>query len=671
MFPIEQTLAQFIEALLIGKSVVVNSRGEWAIESRGKKLLRLFSGREAARLVALAHSFCAILDSLEAVPVQFSASSLSSTQRRDFKTYLRAAEAILARLSTEKAPFAVSASQMLKMRIISLQYRLESFNGGINAQAPRSDLQNALRRYAEEWKGSLEVVNEKELTEEQLSAIEAMSRFPAFAEIVVGDEAARLDFFKWSLRDKGPVSLFVEYPALRRRLVSCGLSGRIGRMGGARVLKIFKRNIARDLMEKVVSLPFEGRDVNILDGAEEVEFRGGYKLTIDSVFEVFRDKALRVGRLEFMHDGIINWNVQNWGWWNAEKSKYEVVDLTKDGWWKELPFFEVLTLQEAADRYGSDANGERWVAAATATRGKASLDVDLTHAYLEVAVPIDGKSYGIFDFGKQAIDFPETYLETLAMICKTVHATIAYPDENVYYTHREHVLHPFSLTPTEGAKLMNAIKKDMISSRGLNFVYQIESENCAKWVHEKLEFSLGFHAVPNLFVMSIFQTEPSSFLRAVINFCKIFPENWQVRALTFLHLPLGAAKGHWVLEHGRLIWRALTHHHFWQTGIIYLPSFLHKQKEAGHLDIAEIFVSEEEGEAPYQKGRNKNWVGDCISSIQGGQILRIATSLLASRRYGSSRIRKAFQIFTGELRLRQECFFSPGIEFARVIRLMI
>jgi hypothetical protein len=93
-----------------------------------------------------------------------------------------------------------------------------------------------------------------------------------------------------------------------------------------------------------------------------------------------------------------------------------------------------------------------------------------------------------------------------------------------------------------------------------------------------------------MFVMSIFHTEPLSFLRAIINFCKIFPRSWQIKALTFFHLPLGAAKGHWVLEHGRLIWRALTHHSFWQTGTIYLPCFLHRQKELGHLNIRKIFI---------------------------------------------------------------------------------
>lgn len=587
MFNVEQTLVEFTQAILLNKAIIVNDSGEWAFEAQWRRCARQFFGRELARTVRIAQLFSSILDGLERIPVRFSSTSVAAGQMRDFKSYIRAAEAILAKLALCKAPFAFSAYQKLKMQTIALKYRLEAVNGGVNPQAPCLETQKLLRMHAENWKKTLEIACERCLTDEELLSIEDLSRFPEFTDILLKNEDARLNFFNWSLRDGIPVSIFVEYPALRHRLVQCGLSGRIGRMGGGDVLKLEKKPLSSDLIEKIVTLPFEGTAINVLDGMKIIVFRGGYKASIFEVFETFRNKHLRVGDFEFMHEGIINWNVQKWGWWNAEKRDYDVVDVTTNGWWKLLPFFEVISLQQAKELYRIDADGEHWIAAATATRGRATLDVDLTHAYLEVAIPINGAHYAILDLGKQANEFPATYLDALTMACKTVHATIAYPDENVYYTHRQHAQHAFLLTPEEGVMLMDAIKKDVISSRGLNFVYQIESENCAKWVHEKLEASLGVCAVPNLFKMSIFHTEPISFLRTIINFCKIFPVSWQIKVLTFFHLPLGAAQGHWVIEHGQLVWRALTHHSFWKTGTIYLPCFLHRQKELGFLEIKE------------------------------------------------------------------------------------
>lgn len=664
MFSIEHSLLHFTQALLQGQSVVATAKGQWAIEGSIRKTMRQIFGREPSRLADLAHAFSDILDRLEEIPVEFS----TSEQQRDFVAYVDAAEAIMARLQRYNAPFAVNAYQGLAMRTIALRFRLEAANGGLNSQAPRADLQKALHDHALQWKETLEVVFEKDLDEQQHAAIEEICRFPAFAEILLHNRTLREEFYNWSLRDKNPAAIFVEFPALRRKIVDNAMNGRIGRMGGGRILKLIKEPCENG-SRKVVTLPFEGIDHNILDPAYVIEFRGSYKLSIEEIFKVFHDKYLRVGNLEFMQEGIINWNVQHWGWWNAATNHFHKVDLTQDGWWTQFPFFETLTKHEAKLRYGSEADGIQWLAAATATRGRASLDVDLTHAYLEVAIPIDLDHYAIFDFGKQANEFPATYIDTLKMVCTTVHATIAHPDENVYYTHRQHAQHVCALTPEEGLKMMHTIKKDMISSRGLNFVYQIESENCAKWVHEKLEAALGINRVPNLFMMSIFHTEAISVLGAIIRFCKIFPEAWQIKALTFFHLPLGASKGHWVLEHGRLIWRALTHHTFWNTGTIYLPCFLHKQKELGNLHTNENILytfDTVENTDPYPREFTRRREKDAVQQPPNVQTLTQNLNRLGSTLYDYLQSLKKFTKPPREKRLGLPVFFPIGMRFARL-----
>ena len=106
--------------------------------------------------------------------------------------------------------------------------------------------------------------------------------------------------------------------------------------------------------------------------------------------------------------------------------------------------------------------------------------------------------------------------------------TIAYPDENEFYSHRHTVYHSFVVEEEEGLRFMDSIKKDIRLSREGNFVYQIESDNCAKWTQEKLENELGQHRVPNLYKMSLLDTEPQGFVSNIFDLIKKLPKTFQV-----------------------------------------------------------------------------------------------------------------------------------------------
>lgn len=542
-----------------------------------------FFGKQKEALAELASELSLCLDQYEKIPVKFNPQLPKEVcQSTNFRSYLEAGHVILQKLSSTNICEVTLQVNHLKRRLVALEYRLGKVNGGYDKTCLQTDLLAQLKNLASQWKHDQPIFYDKSIGEKEFMRLRQSCHYPNFISLLFSDPILFESFMQWVVRDKNDPTPFIEFPALHQRIVDCGLNGRIGRMGGE-FLRVVLQKTSEDCEEKIVTLPFEGKSINILNDETIIVFRGNYKLSIREVFEIFKNKKFTFGNLEFMAEGIINWNVQQFGFWDCEKQDYQRINLNQKEWWNQLPIFEVLSKEIAQHKYGWHLDGKTWNIAATASRGSPTLDFDQTHAYLEVAIPLKSGHYAIYDFGKFAKQFPATFFESLATFCQTVPATVAYPDENVFYTHRQHTFHSFCMTPKEGQRLMRSIKEDIKSSYATNFVFQIESENCAKWSQTKLEKILGKKRIPNLFKMRLLDTEPIGLVAAIFNLIKKMPRMLQTRLLTFLHLPFGARNGTWIVEEGKKVWKSLNTHPFWETAEVYLPAFLHKQKESGNL----------------------------------------------------------------------------------------
>jgi hypothetical protein len=276
-----------------------------------------------------------------------------------------------------------------------------------------------------------------------------------------------------------------------------------------------------------------------------------------------------------------------------------------------MPVFERLTKHEVEVRYGRRLDDTQWMVAACASRGTMTLDYNSSHAFLEVAIPRSKNDYTIYSFGKFATYFPGTALDHIFFFSTTEYATVGSPDENEFYTHRQLANFAFAVNPEEGFRLMDAIRRDIQLSRERNFVYQIESENCAKWVYEKLIEVLGAPRVPNLFVMPLLESEPSGAVGHVFRFIKNMPEAVHIPILTFLHKPLGAHKGVWVKENGIAVHKSLDKHEFWKTGHVYMPALLHQQKALeqihGYIPSKDLVIANKKVAVQPQERHKNQW----------------------------------------------------------------
>lgn len=514
-------------------------------------------------------------------------------------------------LSSKKLNFFIQIAKKsenfsIKRRLIALLYRGE-FEKPLDALPP---LYLKLYDYALEWKKQHPLIGHALLTAHEIDQIKIASSYPLFS-LLLDEKSFRDQFLEWVLQDENESIPFIEFPATIERLKKAKLNGRISRLSH-NPLQIVKQNSTSGIL-KYLTLPFEGKPESIVDPEALIQFKGAYALKIAEIFETFSRKDIAVGHLEFMQEGIVNWNIHHLGYWDNGKQEVQKIDIHKNEWWKSLPNYRILTRRQIAKRFQINVSKQQWVVAAAATRGKPTLDFEDTHAFLEIAVPIKKGHYALYDFGKLAFKYPETTLDKLKMLTQTVHATVAYPDENVFYTHRQHGLAPFLITPRQGKILMETIAKDIENARHQNFVYQIESENCAKWVFQTLETVIK--EMPDIFRMNLLDTEPEGPVKHIFQWIKKLPERWQVPVLTFLHIPLGAKRKVWVYENNQLVSKSLATHSFFNTGEIFLPALL----------IAKIAISMK-ALATHWLGRfkniSKNWMKRVYFSAYGLQFMQ-------------------------------------------------
>lgn len=573
----------FTSAIRARKFLACDLQGYWFTVDGWKSYF--FRFLQERNLINAANFLIKILENLEKVPVRFLKDRVqSSVQIEDFQSYISASKALLERMAPYSSKNSISAKETLNRYLIGLLYRLEAINGGLDPIFANPETINQVSLLALEWKLNQPVFKHKHLSLTDKITMQEVCQYPEIVEIILKNEPIRDDFFFWTLRDKISVRSFIEFPSLQRKLVDSSLNGRIGRLGGS-FLKVQKiaSSESGEVVLKVLTLPFEGVDISILNDQQFIMFRGNYGLTIAEIFKVFKNKRCHVGNLEFMAEGIINWNAHLWGWWDEDAQRYQKVDLEQPMWWKQLPVLEVLTLKQARSKYGKHLDGVHWNVAAIATRRSPTLDYQESHAYSSIAIPIHNGNYIVYPFGKFATQFPETLLNAFTNLGETSEATIAYPDENVFYTHRQRTRYSYALTEEQGLKYLELIKQDMFAAIRGDLVYQIQSENCAKWSQKIIEKVIGSYGVPNLFQMPFLDSEPEGIMKVVFAIVKSLPKPWQIPITTFCHLPLGATKGRWVIEKGKKVWKSLTNHSFWIDTIIYHPSLLHKQQEVGIL----------------------------------------------------------------------------------------
>ena len=642
---IKDHLSQFQSDLQNNISVICNRKnGTWErANGRFIGLLELSQKDKEKRLVKIGKTFGDLLDQLEQKPVRLSSSGNSDSQA-EYRDWLLAGKTVKRMLNECSSSQGKMLRQALAWRLTALYYRIEASEKGVEGSldAEGQKAESKLLSFAAHLKKKNTLFTDKQLNARDEEKIGQACKYPQFVKLLLNSPEIRDFFLKSVIRDRAEVDLFIQYPHLFEKLKNAYLISRIGRCGH-RVLQIDKRDNGVGEMEKVVTLPFWTKDgvrrINILDDKAKVTLQEGWRLTIREVFAIFANKNEDHGDLEFFgKNGVINWNsrelgavvpkkqkegslhflnwemagpylealtwpdsVPFWRWFGyKEEKEYRRIDLDRAEWWKSLPVFESYTKEEVEQKnpliveedgvvrvVPLELKEGEWLVCAKSSRNTADLDLDDRHGYMEVYIPQPDGTYFCYPFGKYAESFAVTVFQKILFLVGTLRAKVAYPDENVFYSQRQHASYPMKLSREQGLSLMGMIKNDILKARGKNLIFQFGAENCAHWVQTVLALIKGIQ-LPNLFVSPILNSEPAHpLMKNMFSLIKQMPEKFHSTMLHILDTIFLSMRGVFIEEEGRLIWKSHATSNLRKANLIYQPGYLHKQIEEktlkGHI----------------------------------------------------------------------------------------
>lgn len=478
----------------------------------------------------------------------------------------------------------VESSRKLSQRMVALQYRSHR----LQECHPEQTLQEQLQHMVLEWQRSHPLQCQQELSAADLEKICEASRYRDFVALLADDPKLRDSFFTWAFRNGLDVKTFVEFPSFSERLTTANLAQRIGLFAPQKLkLDLPKEHAPQPLLNRI-SLPMNTYSgitpVDILDPTGTVDLNGDWRLQIAEIFQIFQDKADKVGKLEyFPHSGIYNWNSHEMGAWDESNENYIRPSLEGDNWWENLPTFMELDKGQVEERYDVSLEPGQWVVCPKATRESPDLFVLGTHGYLEIAIPLSDGRYRIYPFGKYAAYYPVSAKEKLSFAGNTVEGRIVYPDESVYSSDRQQGGHPLKVNQVVGLKVMESIRKDVISGLDGNIVFQMGSENCAHWIEETIQKTVP-NPPRNIYRMDMLDSDwRYSVLIALFAFFRAMPRFIKNCFLRLLGLVFGSWRIRRVVEEGAVVHRSLYSSPVHQEGILYHSGKLIERVQTGEL----------------------------------------------------------------------------------------
>jgi hypothetical protein len=352
-----------------------------------------------------------------------------------------------------------------------------------------------LREELENWKKQQPLFSQKEkqINRFDNEQLEELKKYKEFASLLKKDEALRGHFFKWAIRDAAPVDVFIEYPDVAFRLKSCYIAARVGRLA-EKTLRIEEKNGEKDL-----KLRFEDKNwFTVLDEKKEVTFKNGVSVSMKKIFETLASKNHKAGFVEFFEKGIENFDTRRFGSYEPSPKflgvfgkgfKFKEKDLQRDDWYKNLPVIETLTKDQLESRLNRKLEENcPGVYMVRSTTEADCLDIQKTHAFLEVAIKDKSGHFKLYSFGKSPRNFPLTSLGGLWFLTNTVTGEVEYNDTNDFFSQRKHGIHPIVCTEDEIKMLMSRMKTEIEKARRGNLVFQLCWKNCAHWVDETGKF---------------------------------------------------------------------------------------------------------------------------------------------------------------------------------------
>lgn len=554
MYTIEEHPHLLLNALEKGIPIYYKRQG-WRYDRWWMRTMRWLLSLEKRHLRALAKGFIALLDHWEHHPLTFTSQGiLIENDRHVCELYLAIGGKLLRELHhAKKIPPALMSS--LQRRLLALQYRAKRDVESLMDPY----LFSHLEELAAQWKRQQFIFkNHPTLTALDLQRLGKVHHYPDFARLIEEHPFIREQFFQWILGTHNPAEVFIEFPAMAELLNECQLASHLGYYDG-RFLRISFRAIQTgELHQKDLECLFEGMQASewhsILNGKSSVKLKKECTLSIEQIFDDFRNKDYAWGKVWVFETGISNWHAGKLARYNGRMGRYDAIQLT-DCWWEKLPAMKWISLAEAEALfpYLDLGNGEFWIGRNVATRRSLGMKIEGNHAYREIYIPCvkEGQNgYRIYTFCLYPTSFPYDWRECFRFVASTWEGTITCPDPTAFCSKRQRAGMAFTMSLKEAEKVMSDLKWDIQQGRMGNLAYQILIHNCAKW-STCWRSVLGPEKVPTMLYRASFdRSEPPGIWGFLFKFVKRLPDGGKDCVLSWFFFALGGSSSRRIVTKG-------------------------------------------------------------------------------------------------------------------------
>lgn len=613
---LEQSFHEFASSMREGKAVSINKTGEWHVENWVVRLVKWILGLRDKRIIKICNVINNFLEELERRPILFDIDEISFTNQKDnLQSYISIASETIRYLKKFRSKKIVFQSKNLQKSLIGLKYRIEWINGGLkplNENEINPKIYELILKKASQWKSGQKIYNEEDskLHPLDIQKIAEVCRYEEFTSLLFSDKNLADNFFSWTLKNCNPVKEFIEYPAITQYLKKALLSGRIGHLAYEKLLTSEKTSILEDENNpakiKILTLPFEGKKISILDENRLVKLKGDNWVAIRDIFHDMKMKNIESGEFEFIgKQGFTNWCSYRMASWNALKNEWQYINLSQEKWWESLPIQEIIPTEEVIKRLelNEELNETNWILIARSSRQSPSFNIDECHGYTGVIIPYGHGKWRVYDFGKFAKEWPKGIIGSLGMIGNTVKADYVYPDPNIYYSgFRQQAAVPFIVSQEEGERFFNErIRKNIIKGWQGNLVFMFGWENCAYSPQKDIESILGKESeggrVPNLFISPILSSGARKPLHHAFKIINKLPKIFHKPLVRLCDLTLCSWRGVYVKSKSGSIKKKSLNNSPYQNGFllqssgktekvfqhIFLPSEMHRKIIEGKI----------------------------------------------------------------------------------------
>lgn len=596
----------------------------WYQEGRIQRLINLLLFRKDAGKINLAIVLCKRMDKLERnVPCSFAKDNRKLIDQAFFRDWVETAKAAVKSLETVRSQSAVRAKMLLERRISALESRM------IHTPTGHVIDQNAfdqMKTIATEWKAKQKQMTRPEYTPAQNAELLKLNEndlrvltvlctdYQAYAKLLIEEYQLRKNkktagaapllidqFFSWTIRGGLSVEIISEFAGLPGWLHENKAFTRADN----HTMGLDFTDTGNEFKKTVLRLK-EGQPYDVLNKHNLVRFRGDYSVTVKELFEYhYNFKNIREGNFEWRPEhGDHNFHNVKFGYWNALKKDYEIIDFTKDDWFQHVrptafATYDQLKLRypklfEAAPGVKPFEKGTPIMAARATTKHINPADrrrADHSHAFVEYACynAQDGR-YEIREFGWFGDPFPEDGLEFLAFFANTVRATFKV-DYNGIYLYRQQAYYPSPLTnempqpgqeAPEGSNLraIRVLAQKIKQAMAGKIAFQLQTFGCPYHAQDVMSSIFG-PSYPDLFTVPRTAAAAPGPLGAILRGIKIMPKFTHDRLMRAIMILFAPWRGGYTELNGKQVWISCWCSDAWAKGTIHQPAELHIKLQQG------------------------------------------------------------------------------------------